>query len=779
MSVVYYVKAAKIIVTGIVQGVGFRPFIYRLAVKIGLRGYVKNIGGSSVEIHVEGVDEEIREFTRKIIEEKPDVAEIEDVTVMETEPVGYADFKILESDSHSYRSSIIPPDISICDDCLKEVLNPYSRFYLYPFHSCAYCGPRYSMIEEIPYDREKTSMKEFQLCDECKREYLDPENKKRFHAQGISCPLCGPVVKLYNKDFEYITEGYDAIVEVGKLINEGFIVAVKGVGGFHIALSATNDEPIMRLRKLKNRPTKPFAVMVLDTTTASRIVYIDEKAVSVLKSRERPILLLDKREDANVSSLVAPGLKQLGIFLPYTSLHYLLLMNTDDRFAIMTSGNPRGEPMCIDEECAKKKLSEFVDYFLIHNRRIVNRVDDSVVRFTRGRKMLLRRGRGYAPTWSRLPFKLMKPVVAFGAMLQNAGALAFDDKVILTQYIGDIDDYYCFRDLERYIMFLIRNYKIDLKSTVMAADMNPTYPSTMIAEEWSSTYNVELHKVQHHWAHVLSVATEYQIKEEFIGIAVDGAGYGLDKTVWGGEVLRASYEGFERVGHLKTQPMPSGDLAVKYPARMLAGILSTKLDTREIIEIFKKLDILPKSFRRGELEIEILLNSIEDAPKTSSTGRVLDAASVMLGVCYEMTYEGEPAIRLEAFSKPSKDKTIEIYPKIILHNDMYVVDTTQIILDALNLMINNNLEKPVIGYMVQKAIGYGLGLITLKTARRRHRYLILSGGAAVNEYIVEGVEEAVGNSDLKLLLPSIYPANDGGISLGQVAAVGWRYRIEE
>lgn len=771
-------KAAKIIVTGIVQGVGFRPFIYRLAVKIGLRGYVKNIGGSSVEIYVEGVDEKIREFTSKIFEEKPEVVKIEEVTFMEVEPFGYTSFKILESNPYSYRSSMIPPDISICDDCLREVLDPLSRFYLYPFHSCAYCGPRYSMIEEIPYDRENTTMREFQLCDECMREYLDPENNRRFHAQGISCSRCGPVVKLYNKNFEYITYGYDAVIESGKLIDEGSIIAVKGVGGFHIALSATNDEPIMRLRRLKNRPTKPLAVMVLDIATASKIVHIDRETVSVLTSKERPILLLDKREDADVSKLVAPGLRQLGIFLPYTALHHLLLMNTDYKFAIMTSGNPHGEPMCTDEECAKEKLSEFVDYFLIHNRKIVNRVDDSVVRFTRGRKMLLRRGRGYAPTWSKLPFKLKKPVIAFGAMLQNAGGIAFDDKVILTQYIGDVDDYYCFRDLERYIMFLTRNYKIDLRSTVLAADMNPTYPSTIIAEEWASMHNVELHKIQHHWAHILSVAAEHQIEEEFIGIAVDGAGYGLDRTIWGGEVLRAGYEDFERVGHLKTQPMPSGDLAVKYPARMLAGIISTKLDIREIIEIFKKLDILSRGFKKGELEIEILLNDIDNAPRTSSTGRVLDAASVMLGVCYEMTYEGEPAIRLEAFSKPNKDKTNEIYSKITLHNDTYIVDTTQIILDALNLLINNELEKPVIGYMIQKAIGYGLGSIALKTARRRHRYLVLSGGAAVNEYIVEGVEEAIGNSDLKLLLPSMYPANDGGIALGQVAAAGWRHRIE-
>ncbi|MCL7391752.1 MAG: carbamoyltransferase HypF [Thaumarchaeota archaeon] len=759
-------KAVKIQASGIVQGVGFRPFIYRVAIKSGVKGYVKNIGGSAVEIHIEGREEDIESFLRILNDEKPSVVYLEHFQITEARIEGYDVFKILESDPYSYRSSMIPPDFSICDDCLREVLDPSSRFYLYPFHSCAYCGPRYSIIEKIPYDRENTSMNDFPLCSKCLTEYRDSENIRRFHAQGISCPECGPKITLYTGDYEPVYSGYGAIEYAGRLIDEGYIVAVKGIGGFHIAASATLDYALERLRKRKKRPSKPFAVMVLDIETASHLVKLDNEAIGILKSRERPIVLLDILEEAEISSLVAPGLKHLGIFLPYTSLHYLLLRNTHDKFAVMTSGNPQGEPMCIDEECARSKLSDFVDYFLVHNRRIINRVDDSVVRFTRGRISILRRGRGYAPMWMTLPIKLKKPIIAFGAMLQSAGAIGFEDKVVLTQYIGDVDEYYCFRDLERYLRFLIGNYKIDISSSIIAADMHPRYPSTLLAEEWARRYNTRIYKVQHHWAHIASVMAEYNLEEEVLGIAIDGVGYGLDKTIWGGEVLRVTYNDFERIGHLELQPMPGGDLAVKYPARMLAGILSKKLDQDELIGIMRELKIVQKGFMQGEEELRLVLRQVQDSPKTSSTGRILDAASALLGVCFEKTYEGEPAIKLEAVSK----KNNEMFNVKINYSEKAILDTTSIILNALDLLIEG-VDVGEIAYMIQKTVGYGLGLIASRMAKRRHRYLLISGGAAVNDYIVEGVEEAIKDTKLQLLLPRKYPANDGGIALGQVAIV--------
>ncbi|MCS7121688.1 MAG: carbamoyltransferase HypF [Archaeoglobaceae archaeon] len=758
-------KAIKLTVTGIVQGVGFRPFIYRTAVKSGVTGYVKNIGGSAVEIHVEGFEEKIKEFLKKFNENKLSLFQLDRVELIEVEPKNYCKFEIVESDPKLHANSMIPPDFSICDNCLREVLDVSSRFYLYPFHSCAYCGPRYSIIERIPYDRENTSMRDFPLCIKCISEYKDPENFYRFHAQGISCKECGPKVKLYTRDSEFLCEGYEAIEKAGKLIDEGSIVAVKGIGGYHIASLATRDEVVLRLRKMKRRPSKPFAVMALNLDVAARIVYLNDDAAKLLTSKERPIVLLDRREDSNVSDLVAPSLRQIGIFLPYTSIHYLLLNNTSDKFTIMTSGNPSGEPMCTDEECARKKLSQFVDYFLIHNRRIVNRVDDSVVRFTAGKLMLLRRGRGYAPKWTTLPIKLKKPVIAFGAMFQSSGAVGFEDKVVLTQYIGDLDEYNCFKDLEHYLKFLMNCYKISADSSAIVADLHPRYPSTLLAEEWARKYGSEILKVQHHWAHIASAMAEYGLEEEVVGIAIDGAGYGLDGTVWGGEVLIANYDDFERVGHLELHSMPGGDLAVKYPARMLASILSKELSEEEISKIFKKYGITEKGLPRKEKELEILLKHIHSSPKTSSIGRVLDSAATLLGICFERTYEGEPAIKLEAFSK----KCNEMFEVNIIGSEKYVLKTTPIFLEALELL--DKKDKREIAYMVQKSIGYGLGLIARKAAKKKHNYLVLSGGAAVNDYLVEGVEEAIG-SKLKLLLPRNYPANDGGIALGQVAIAG-------
>ncbi|MEN2974005.1 MAG: carbamoyltransferase HypF [Candidatus Caldarchaeales archaeon] len=766
-------RAVRILVVGIVQGVGFRPFIYRIASKSRVNGYVKNIGGSAVEIHVEGEEEDIRKFLKAFDEDRPSAAYVESFQLVEVTPLGYSGFKIFESDPQVHRSSMIPPDTSICEDCLREVLDPSSRFYLYPFHSCAYCGPRYSMIENIPYDRKNTSMKDFPLCSRCYSEYTDPDDRRRFHAQGISCPECGPLVKLYTRNYEYIDEGYDAIKSSAKLIDEGYIIAVKGLGGYHIAASATLEDVVTRLRIRKKRPSKPFAVMVLDIETASKIVHLTDDAISLLLSKEKPIVLLDIIKDSKVSGLVAPGLRQLGIFLPYTALHYLLLKNTLDKFAIMTSGNPKDEPMCTDEDCARRKLSEYVDYFLIHNRRIINRVDDSVVRFSRGRPMLLRRGRGYTPAWSKLPFRLKRPIIAFGAMLQSTGAIGFDDRAILTQYIGDIDEYNCFRDLERYISFLVKSYRIDVKSSIITADLHPRYPSTLLAEAWAREKDVKLFKVQHHWAHITSVMAEHHIDEEVVGIAVDGLGYGLDGTLWGGEVLIADYSDFKRVGHLELQPMPGGDLAVRYPARMLGGILSKVLNGKELINLFRKLGIVEKGFQKGEMELEMMLTHINNSPKTSSIGRVLDATSTLLGLCFERTYEGEPAIRLEA----SSEKCEEMLNVKILDMEDQIIDTTSIIMQAVELL-ENGVNKGRIGYMVQKSLGYGLGLIASKSAKRRHRYLVLSGGAAVNEFIIEGVEEAIKESGLRLLLPEKYPANDGGIALGQLAIAGYMVREE-
>ncbi|MCC6014991.1 MAG: carbamoyltransferase HypF, partial [Desulfurococcaceae archaeon] len=429
--------ALHILVSGLVQGVGFRPYVHLTAKSLGLAGFVRNSGGSEVEIWIEGAEEKVLEFLRRVALEVPEPAEVESVHVEVVSPVGYRDFTIERSSSSVRLRSMIPPDFGICDACLREVLDPGDRRYLYPLNSCVWCGPRYSMMYGVPYDRERTAMRDFPLCSECLAEYRDLGNRRRLHAQGISCPRCGPRVRLYTRDWEEVGVA-DPVSEAAKLIDEGYIVGVKGVGGYHIACLASDDGVVAELRRRKRRPTKPFAVMVLDVEVAGRLVELSEEGVRLLRSPQRPIVLLPKREGSPLSRYVSPGMSHEGVFLPYTALHYLLLSRLRDKFAVMTSGNVSDEPMCYDEDCARTKLSRIVDFFLVHERTIVNRVDDSVVRFTAGRSLLLRRGRGYAPRWVRIPAKLEHEVVALGADMHSAPAVAFEDKVVLAQYIGEL-----------------------------------------------------------------------------------------------------------------------------------------------------------------------------------------------------------------------------------------------------------------------------------------------------------------------------------------------------
>lgn len=767
-------RAAKLIIVGIVQGVGFRPFIYRLARSTGVRGYVRNVGGSEVEVVVEGSEERVLNFIKQLRESAPPAARIEEINVSFIEPVGYSDFSILPSAKEAVKYSMITPDIGICDDCLKEILDPGDRRYRYPFNSCAWCGPRYSMMYNPPYDRHNTSMRYFPLCNDCLKEYSDPGNIRRFHAQGISCPRCGPRTYLTTRDGELVSSA-DPVREASKLINEGYVVAVKGLGGYHIAALASDDDVVLKLRSRKLRPQKPFAVMVLNEEVASRLCYVDEDALKVLKSPERPIVLLPKREDSPVSKYVSPGLDVEGIFLPYTGLHYLLLMDVKDKFAIMTSGNPRGKPMCTDEECAFKLLRDYVDYFLIHDRAIVNRVDDSVVRFTNGRLTIIRRGRGYAPAWLRLRFRVPKSVIAFGAELQSAGAVAFDDKVVLTQYIGDVDDYEVLGDLEKYLSLLINVYNISISNSYLVVDKHPKYASKVLAEYYLSKYGGELIEVQHHYAHALATAVDVGLdpREEFIAVVMDGVGYGDDGNIWGGEVLRVGCGGYLRVGHLEYIPIVGADQSIKYPSRMLVSYLHKMLgrDEDEVVKLINKLNLV-NGFKYGISEVYAVLNQLRD-PKlmTSSTGRFLDSISALLKLCFERTYEGEPAIKLEAAARGGRvidwvDNVITVY------GGSYVILTTKI----LELLLEN-IERPIndLAFTSQYLLGRALGEVVVRAVYgTRVDDVVLGGGAAVNSIIVRGIDDALGEVGLKTHLPSRIPPNDGGIAVGQVAST-FRY----
>lgn len=741
--------ALRIYVHGIVQGVGFRPFVYRLATRLGLRGYVRNISGSAVEIFVEG--DRAGEFVSALMREKPRPAVIEKVEVEEVEPRGFSEFVILKSDISSYGESMIPPDLSICEECLKEIEDVNDRRYKYAFNSCAYCGPRYSMMYRIPYDRENTAMKHFPLCEECEREFKSPENERRFHAQGISCPRCGPKLWLEDSKGRKV-DVPDPVNEVAKLILEGKFVAIKGIGGFHIAADAYDDDVVGELRRRKRRPQRPFAVMAYDIKVVEEFAEVVEP--ELLLSPERPIVLLEEKKGV-LSKLVAPGLKHVGVFLPYTALHYMIMKVV--RAAIMTSGNPHGRPMVTRNDEARRELSGIVDYFLMHNRRIVNRVDDSVIRPSEEGPLFLRRGRGYAPMWITLSRKLERDVVAFGAELQNAGAIGFGDKVVLTQYIGDVDEAANLGELDRYLKFLMKNYKMKPEECVLVADLHPTYSSGKLAELWANKYGAELVKVQHHWAHLLSALAEAG-EEGGIGIAVDGLGYGTDGMLWGGEVMEFDLQGFRRIGHLEPIPMPSGDRDTIYPLR-LAYSLSYLALGDEGFNKMRKLGFGPERFEYPE-ELSLLELQLKRGAqlKSTSLGRALDALSALLGVCSYRSYDGEPAMKLEAVAK---DTGLRFDVKV--EGDM--VKTSHLFGQAIEAL-ERGVDRRGIAYAYIYALGYGLGMLA-----NGEKEIYLSGGAAVNEILRAGIRAATGVTKLRVPLRS--PPGDGGIAVGQVLAAGF------
>jgi len=762
-------RAFRIIVSGVVQGVGFRPFVHRIALLHNLSGYVRNSGGAEVEIVVEGDPRSISEFLRDLILLRPPPAHIDELIIEERGIQGFKSFRIEASSQSAGLRSIIPPDIAICDECLREVLTPSDRRYRYAFNSCAWCGPRFSMMYTVPYDRENTSMRKYKLCDECAREYNDIENIRRYHAEGISCPKDGPKLVLKSIDGA-VLDVDDPIKEAAKLIDSGFIVAVKGIGGFHIAAKATDDKVVAELRKRKNRPTKPFAVMVLNLDVARSVVELNEEAERLLLSPQRPILLLPKKSGSPISPLTSPGMKYEGIFLPYTALHYLLLSELKDRLAIMTSANIHGEPMCIDDECVYTKLRRVVDYVLTHDREIVHRVDDSVVRFTDGEPVILRRGRGYAPLWIRLNFSLPSEVIAFGAELQTAGAVAFEDKIVLTQYIGDLDSYEALRDLDRELQFFIDVYRITPRA-VLAIDKHPHYRSRTLALEFAQKYGSKIVEVQHHHAHIVSTAIDRgaSTDSKFGGIAIDGVGYGDDGRIWGGEVMVVdSLRNYKRVAHLPYVPI-TGDRDVEYPLRMALNILYRIYGAEKALEILEKFVRLDKSV---EMELHLQLAKLRSRlyTWTSSTGRILDAVSALLNICLYRSYEGEPAILLEQKAEECVDRDLdELHPKVVV-SDVTGLPTVDL-RSLIDLIVSERdpRNSSCVAYRALAFIGLSLGelLVYALKGLRTESTVYIGGGAAVNSIIVRHLRRFLRNYDFEVVLPRSVPPNDGGIAVGQ------------
>lgn len=767
---------AEITVTGLVQGVGFRPFCHRLAVALQLKGIVKNTGDAGVFLAIEGEKHSVEEFLRRLQTSPPPRARVEEIRVEWKPATGeFMKFTVVESDVRSFGpASIIPPEIAICDDCLREMLTPSDRRYRYPFTTCVNCGPRFTVIELLPYDRERTSMRDFPLCERCLREYRDPGDR-RYHAESTCCPECGPKFTLMDAGGTPVESG-DPFEGAIRLLDEGKLLAVKGLGGTHITAKTTADAPIARLRKALGRPQQPFAVMARSLEAAETFAEIGEKERELLVSPAHPILVLKKSKKFELSELISPGLDSIGVMLPYSGFHHLLFGRGKDPAYILTSANFPGLPMITKNEEALKELQGIVDYLLLHNRRIVNRCDDSVVRQTAGEAVFLRRSRGHAPMPVDLKIDCEGCVVALGAELNVATSVLLGKKCFLTQHIGDvskIETLEYLREATENLLRLLRVEKID----GVACDLHPQYATTKEAEEMAEEMGVPLVKVQHHHAHLSSLMAEHGV-DEAVGIVADGAGYGSNGRIWGGEVMVVEGWKFRRTGSLIDLPMPGGDLATTFPARMVAGALWGVL---ERVELERALMKISEGFPRGALELRAVLRQLETGVNvfmTSSCGRVLDAISCLLGVCHKRTYEGEPAMKLEALGNRGDPKAAEIHPELRSEKGIEVVDTRMLFLQILEAL-KRRVPKQDIAAGAQWAIADGLAQVAVATAKREGIKAIgVSGGVFYNDLMTKTVRKRVTSEGLRFLMHKEVPPGDGGISLGQafVAALKLRSR---
>jgi hydrogenase maturation protein HypF len=755
---------AKLCVSGIVQGVGFRPFVYRIAVANNLSGYVLNRGDAGVEILIEGDLHQIEHFMQELTAKKPPLAQIENIERTNLSGMHeYTNFTIQKSSQKAELSgSIIPPDIATCNQCLEELRNPTNPRFEYFFITCTDCGPRFTIINKLPYDRENTTMREFPLCGLCQKEYLDPLNR-RFHAQTVACPTCGPKAYLTTNYGEPINTE-DPVREAGKLLSKGKILAVKGYGGFHLASSVTLEQPLQRLREAKHRREKPFAIMAKNIATSNTFAQVNEKEEKLLASPSRPIVLLNKSSKYWLSPLVAPHLHNIGVMLPYTGLHYMLFDQVPDQAFVMTSANPANQPIVKDNKEAIEILGNTVDYFLFHNRQIAHRCDDSVMRVHKTRQVFLRRSRGYAPAPIKLKNESKLCALGLGGELNNTSCILLENKAFISQHIGDVENIETQRFLQEATEHLQR--LINATPQVVACDMHPKFNTTLLAQDISKTSNIELIKVQHHHAHSAALLAEHGLNE-IIAITCDGYGYGTDGTAWGGEIIYSTLgsQEFERLAHLEAQPLIGGDLASRYPIRLAAGMLKKK---GKIIEkwLIQNSQHLPYGEKEAKLIID-QLNSGIGIISTSSCGRVLDAISAILGICYKRTYEGEPAMKLESTALEGND-VLNIRPRI--EDD--ILDTS----DLLETIFDNigRVSASDLAYSAHAYLAGGLAELAIQAANAKNvKNIGFSGGAACNQILSKLLRKNVEKTGLRFFVHEAIPAGDGGVSFGQTVVAGF------
>ncbi len=747
-------RRLRAVIRGAVQGVGFRPFVYRLATELGLSGWVLN-SAQGVFVEVEGDDPALGDFLLRLERDKPAIAFIQSLESSYLDPVGFCGFEIRESRGGE-KTALVLPDIATCPECLREVRDPADRRYRYPFTNCTNCGPRFTIIESLPYDRPHTTMRKFVMCDRCAAEYDDPADR-RFHAQPNACPQCGPHLELWDPSGELLERKDAALLAAAEAVRKGLIVAVKGLGGFHLLADARNEDAVTVLRRRKAREEKPFALMYPTREMALRDCEVSEIEDRLLRSPESPIVLLRRKDwgGDELAESIAPRNPYLGVMLPYTPLHHLLI-NELDFPVVATSGNRSDEPICTDEREALERLRGIADIFLVHNRPILRHVDDSIVREMGGRELVLRRARGFAP----LPVQLereLPPLLAVGAHQKNTVATSVGRQVFISQHIGDLETEQAL-DAFRNVIAGFRDL-YELKFDAVVADMHPDYLST----QYARNSGMKVIPVQHHYAHALACMAENELRPPVLGVTWDGSGYGPDGTVWGGEFLRVTEHGYERVAHLRTFRLPGGEKAVKQPRRVALSLL---------YEIFGQacfemtgLETL-RAFSPAELKVmRAMLEQGVNSPLTSSAGRLFDGVASLIGLRQTCGFEGQAAMELEFAipqDAPERTYSFDLRPE----NGALVVDWEPMLREILQDLARGRSQGDIAAHF-HDTLGQVIAAVAMRTGEEK---VALSGGCFQNKYLTERALRHIQVCGLKGYWHQRVPPNDGGIALGQLAA---------
>jgi hydrogenase maturation protein HypF len=743
-------KRLKINIQGAVQGVGFRPFIYRIATELNLMGWVNNTA-SGVTIEVEGNASILDSFIQRIETEKPSAAYIQSLETQELNLTNYQSFEI-RSSVDGDKNTIVLPDLSTCSDCLKELFDPQNRRYHYPFINCTHCGPRYSIIEALPYDRPNTTMKAFQLCESCKNEYYNPLDR-RFHAQPNACPICGPHLELWDSEGNVLATHEEALNLTVEAIKNGKILAIKGLGGFHLMVDGNNEMAVKLLRQRKHRPDKPFALMYPSLERIEQDCFISSQEKDLLSSSQSPIILLKKYNNTKLAASVAPNNPYWGIMLPYTPLHHLLL-NALSIPLVATSGNLSDEPICINEHEALKRLKGVADLFLVHNRPIVRPIDDSIARVINNQVTLIRRGRGYAPfpiTIKNDPSSFS--ILAVGGQLKNTVAILCKENIFISQHIGDLGAEKAGEAFTEVMDSLSNLY--EFKPDIIACDKHPNYYST----QYANSQSIKVFSVQHHYAHILAAIADNQLNPPVLGVAWDGTGYGDDGTIWGGEFIQVNHNNYQRVAYFDPFPLVGGNAAIKEPRRVALGL---------IYKIDPTLKILPKSvlsaFTSQELTLlKTSLNRALNAPLTSSVGRLFDGVSALLGCYQKVSFEGQAAMGLEYALRE-----IDCYD----YYSFTISDQGVIYWQTMIKEILQDIKQGISISLISAKFHNTLVEMIVKIAQQINlKQIVLTGGCFQNAYLTQKSLLRLQKEEFTPYVHRQLPPNDGAIAVGQIIAV--------